>query len=53
MELSLQQTADILGKTRRQVLYMIDQGRLPGKKVGGRWVVDRAMTLGERCPPAG
>ena len=42
MELSLQQTADILGKTRRQVLYMIDQGRLPGKKVGGRWVVDRA-----------
>jgi hypothetical protein len=42
MDLSLQQTADILGKTRRQVLYMIDQGRLPGKKVGGRWVVDRA-----------
>jgi hypothetical protein len=42
MELSLQQTADIPGKTRRQVLYMIDQGRLPGKKVGGRWVVDRA-----------
>jgi excisionase family DNA binding protein len=42
MELSLQQPADILGKTRRQVLYMIDQGRLPGKKVGGRWVIDRA-----------
>jgi hypothetical protein len=42
MELSLQQTDDILGKTRRQVLYMIDQGRLPDKKVGGRWVVDRA-----------
>ena len=42
MELSLQQTADILGKTRRQVLYMIEQGRLPGKKVGGRWVIDRA-----------
>jgi excisionase family DNA binding protein len=42
VELSLQQTADILGKTRRQVLYMIDQGRLPGKKVGGRWVIDRA-----------
>jgi excisionase family DNA binding protein len=41
MELSLQQAAAILGKTRRQVLYMIDQGRLPGKKVGGRWVIDR------------
>jgi hypothetical protein len=21
---------------------MIEQGRLPGKKVGGRWVIDRA-----------
>jgi len=37
MELSLQQTADILRKTRRQGLYMIDQAGLPGKKVGGRW----------------
>jgi excisionase family DNA binding protein len=41
MDLSLQQAADILGKTRRQVIYMIGQGRLPGKKVGGRWVIDR------------
>jgi excisionase family DNA binding protein len=42
MQLSLQQTADILGKTRRQVLYMIEQGHLPAKKIGGRWAVDRA-----------
>jgi excisionase family DNA binding protein len=42
MQLSLQQTAHLLGKTRRQVLYMIDQGTLPAKKVGGRWVVERA-----------
>src|SRR5437870_3594884 len=41
MQLSLQQTADILGKTRRQVLYMIEQGKLQAKKAGGRWVVDR------------
>ena len=34
MQLSLQQTTHILGKTRRQVLYMIEQGRLPAKKVG-------------------
>jgi hypothetical protein len=28
---TLQQTADILGKMHRQVLYMIEQGRLPAK----------------------
>jgi len=42
MQLSLQQAADLLGKTRRQVLYMIEQGRLPAQKVGGRWVIERA-----------
>jgi len=42
MELSLQQAVEILGKTRRQVLYMIEQGRLPAKKIGGRWVIERA-----------
>ena len=41
MQLSIQQTASILGKTRRQLLYMIEQGKLPAKKVGGRWVVER------------
>ena len=42
MQLSLEQAAEILGKTRRQVLYMIDQGSLPAKKNGGRWVINRA-----------
>jgi excisionase family DNA binding protein len=42
MQLSLQEAMQILGKTRRQVLYMIDQGRLPARKVGSRWVVERA-----------
>ena len=41
MELSLQQAVKILGKTCRQVLYMIEQGRLPAKKIGGRWVIER------------
>ena len=34
MQLSLQEAMQILGKTRRQVLYMIEQGRLPARKVG-------------------
>jgi hypothetical protein len=42
MELSLQQAVEILGKTRCQVLYMIEQGRLPAKKIGGRWAIERA-----------
>ena len=42
MQLSLQEAMQILGKTRRQVLYMIEQGRLPARKVGGRWVIERA-----------
>ncbi len=41
MNLSLEQAAKLLGKTRRQVLYMIDQGRLPAQKIGGRWVINR------------
>ena len=42
MQLSLQEAMQIIGKTRRQVLYMIEQGRLPARKVGGRWVIERA-----------
>jgi len=42
MELTLQQAATALGKTRRQVQYLIQQGHLAARKVGGRWYVDSA-----------
>lgn len=42
MSLSIKEAAEILGKTRRQVAYMIEQGELPAKKSGGRWVIERA-----------
>lgn len=41
MQLSLQQAAELLGKTRRQIIYMIQQGHLPAKKVGGRWLIEQ------------
>jgi excisionase family DNA binding protein len=41
MQLSLPQAAEILGKSRRQVKYLIEQGLLPATKVGGRWVLER------------
>jgi excisionase family DNA binding protein len=42
LELTLQQTATALGKTLRQVRYLIQEGRLPAHKVGGRWAVESA-----------
>jgi len=42
MQLSLTQTAQLLGKTRRQVEYQIRQGRLKAEKVGGQWRIDEA-----------
>ena len=42
MALTLQEAADILGKTRRQVAYMIKQGVLPATKSKGQWVIERA-----------
>lgn len=39
MELSIQQAADRLGKTPRQIDYMIRTGRLKAKKNGGRWSI--------------
>jgi hypothetical protein len=40
MKLSLSQAAERLGKTQRQIRYLIKQGKLDARKDGGRWVVD-------------
>lgn len=40
MLLSLQEAAARLGKSTRQVRYLIKQGKLPAVKQGGRWVID-------------
>ena len=42
MILSLSEAADRLGKTQRQIRYLIQQGRLPARKDGGRWAIDSA-----------
>ncbi|MEM7203294.1 MAG: helix-turn-helix domain-containing protein [Planctomycetota bacterium] len=49
MNLSLADTATVLGKSERQIRYLIRQERLPARKVGGRWVIDSAdLPLTER-----
>ena len=40
MQLTIDQAATCLGKTARQVRYMIQSERLPARKVGGRWVIE-------------
>ncbi|HMV06795.1 MAG TPA: helix-turn-helix domain-containing protein [Accumulibacter sp.] len=42
MKLSLEQAAARLGKSERQVRYLIMNGRLPAEKVAGRWLIDSA-----------
>jgi excisionase family DNA binding protein len=43
MNLTLSQAAEQLGKTRRQIRYMIQEGKLQARKDGGRWVVDSQL----------
>lgn len=40
MELSLEEAATRLGKTVRQVRYMIRKNAVPARKVAGRWMID-------------
>jgi hypothetical protein len=39
MELSLEEAATKLGKSVRQVRYLVKLGKLPSRKVAGRWLV--------------
>ena len=40
MQLTLEQAATRLGKSKRQVLYMIQIGHLPAQKLAGRWWIE-------------
>ncbi len=40
MHLTVDQAAARLGKSRRQIRYLIKAKRLPAKKFGGRWMID-------------
>lgn len=42
MNLSLPEVATLLGKSERQVRYMIKQGRLRANKHDGKWTIDEA-----------
>ena len=42
MKLSLTDASHLLGKTPRQVRYLIKENKIPALKVGGRWL-DRPL----------
>lgn len=33
--------AALIGRSRRQTFHMLNEGQLPAKKIGERWVADR------------
>ena len=40
MLLSIEQAAVQIGKSARQVRYMVKTGKLPARRDGARWVID-------------
>lgn len=41
MEISIKDAAELLGKSERTVRHMAQTGRLPARRVGSRWLIDR------------
>jgi excisionase family DNA binding protein len=49
MRLSLSEAATVLGKSERQIRYLIKSGHLTASKEGGQWrVTDLLLTEGQR-----
>jgi hypothetical protein len=51
MQLSLADAAIALGRSQRQIRYLIQTGGLAARKEGGRWVIDSAdlpLSAGQR-----
>jgi hypothetical protein len=36
-----EEIAKVIGRNQRQTFCLLDSGKLPAKKVGGRWVASR------------
>jgi len=37
--------AKLIGRTERQTFHLLSSGKLPAKKVGGRWVAERSKIV--------
>jgi excisionase family DNA binding protein len=45
MEISIKDAAELLGKSERTVRHMAQTGRLPARRIGARWLINREDLL--------
>ena len=36
------QIAQVINRTKRQTVYLLEKGQIPARKIGGRWVASRS-----------
>ena len=53
MEISIKDAAELLGKSERTVRHMAQTGRLPARRIGSRWLIDRDDLLARKAAGIG
>lgn len=49
MEISIKDAAELLGKSERTVRHMAQTGRLPARRIGARWLINRDDLLARKA----
>lgn len=52
MEISIKDAAELLGKSERTVRHMAQTGRLPARRIGARWLINRDDLLARKAAGA-
>ncbi|MBL9103325.1 MAG: helix-turn-helix domain-containing protein [Myxococcales bacterium] len=52
MEISIKDAAELLGKSERTVRHMAQTGRLPARRIGARWLINREDLLQRKASGA-
>ena len=52
MEISIKDAAELLGKSERTVRHMAQTGRLPARRIGARWLINRDDLLARKAARA-
>ena len=53
MEISIKDAAELLGKSERTVRHMAQTGRLPARRIGSRWLINRDDLLARKAAGVG
>ncbi len=53
MEISIKDAAELLGKSERTVRHMAQTGRLPARRIGSRWLINRDDLLARKAAGLG